>query len=306
MKSDWRLKVEKKFEDFTYFIIQHRFIALFLTFALVFGLASNLPKITFDTSTEGFLYKDDPQILMYNDFRNQFGRDEKIIVAIKTKDVFDKAFLQKLFKLHAEIEENVPHIKAVDSLKNARKTVGNHSELIVEDLFLDGIPSEQKKLDAIASFAKSNNIYKDLYLNTDSTFTTIMITTNTYTSIGVNDFDPLTDGFDEDESTHKELEFITGPETNELIYKLEEILNRYRTDDFKIYDAGSPIVTKNLQETLMKDMSKFILYVILTIAILLFLTFRRVSGIFVPLLVVILTLLATIGTMALLNTLLHL
>ena len=49
----------------------------------------------------------------------------------------------------------------------------------------------------------------------------------------------------------------------------------------------------------MADMSKFILYVILTISFLLFLTFRRVSGIVIPLLVVILTLLATIGSMAL-------
>jgi len=300
-KSDWRLKVEKKFEEFTYFVINYRFIALLLTLALVAGLASNLPKITFDTSTEGFLYKDDPQILMYNDFRNQFGRDEKIIVAIKTKDIFDKKFLEKLFKLHDEIVENVPYIKEVDSLKNARKTVGNRSELIVEDLFLDGIPNDTKKLQAVAEFAKNNTIYKDLYLNADSTFTTIMITTNTYTSLGVDEFDALNDGFEDDSHSDEELEFITGPETNELITTLEEILKKYKADDFKIYDAGSPIVTKNLQTTLMADMSKFILYVVLTISFLLFLTFRRVSGIFIPLLVVLLTLLATIGSMALLG-----
>ena len=299
MKPDWRLAVEKKFEDFTYLVIHHRFIALVLTLLLVIGFASNLPKITFDTSTEGFLYKDDPQILKYNDFRNQFGRDEKIIVAIKTKDIFDKNFLEKLFKLHQEIEENVPHIKDVDSLKNARKTVGNKSELIVEDLFLDGIPSKSDKLNAIKKFAQTNSIYKDLYLNTDATFTTIMITTNTYTSVGVDEFDALADGFDDESSSDDKLEFITAPETNELISSLEEILQKYKSDDFKIYDAGSPIITKNLQTTLKADMSKFILYVVLTISILLFLTFRRLSGILIPLSVVILTLLATIGSMAL-------
>jgi len=301
MVSDWRLKVEKKFEEFTYLVINYRFVALFLTLALIVGLASNLPKITFDTSTEGFLYKDDPQILMYNDFRNQFGRDEKIIVAIKTKDVFDKKFLEKLFRLHEEILDNVPYIKDVDSLKNARKTIGNKSELIVEDLFLDGIPTDTEKLNAIADFAKNNTIYKDLYLNADSTFTTIMITTNTYTSVGVDEFDALAYGFDDDSHSDEKLEFITGPETNELIASLEEILKKYKADDFKIYDAGSPIVTKNLQTTLMSDMSTFILYVILTISILLFITFKRISGIFIPLTVVILTLIATIGSMALLG-----
>jgi len=300
MESNWRMKVEKKFENFTYFIVKHRLKALFLTLLIIIGLASNLPKITFDTSTEGFLYKDDPQILMYNDFRNQFGRDEKIIVAIKTKDVFDKVFLEKLFQLHQEIEENVPHIKEVNSLKNARKTIGNKNELIVEDLFQDGIPSDAKKLQAIKDFAKTNSIYRDLYLNANTTFTTIMITTNTYTSVGLENSDDLLGGFEEDtQASDEKLEFITAPETNELIFKLESILQKYKTDNFKIYDAGSPIVTKNLQTTLMADMSKFIIYVIITIATLLFLTFRRISGVIIPLLVVILTLLATIGSMAL-------
>jgi len=49
----------------------------------------------------------------------------------------------------------------------------------------------------------------------------------------------------------------------------------------------------------MADMSKFILYVVIIIATLLFLTFRRVSGVIIPLLVVIFTLLSTIGSMAL-------
>ncbi len=300
MTSNWRMVVEKKFENFTHVIIKHRFKTLFLTLFIVLALASNLPKITFDTSTEGFLYKDDPQILMYNDFRNQFGRDEKIIVAIKTKDVFDKDFLTKLFKLHKEIEENVPYIKEVNSLQNARKTLGNKSELIVEDLFNDGIPDDAKKLQAIKDFAQGNNIYTDLYLNADATFTTIMITTNTYTSIGIEHSDDLLGGFEEDTgATQENLEFITAPETNELISTLEEILKKYKADDFQIYDAGSPIVTKNLQTTLMADMSKFILYVIITIATLLFLTFKRISGVLIPLGVVILTLLATIGSMAL-------
>jgi len=299
MKKDWRLRVEKGFETFSLKIIEHRLKALFLTLLMVFGLASNLPKITFDTSTEGFLYKDDPQILMYNDFRNQFGRDEKIIVAVKTKDVFDAKFLKKLFKLHNDIEENIPYIKAVDSLKNARKTIGNRSELIVDDLFAKGIPKDPKALEKIKEFSLKNAMYENLYINKDATFTTIMITTNTYSTIGNEEFNALDDGFDDGEESEDKAEFITAPETNELILKLDELLKEYKSDDFKIYVAGSPIVTKNLQTTLIGDMSKFILYVVLTIAFLLFLTFRRVSGIIIPLVVVILTLLATIGSMAL-------
>jgi len=301
--SNWRLKVEKQFEDFSNLITKHRFKTLFLMLAMVLSLAINLPKITMDTSTEGFLYPDDPQILMYNDFRNQFGRDEKIIVAVKTKDVFNTQFLKKLFALHSELEETLPYIKEVNSLKNARKTTGNAEALIVEDLFLDGIPSDAESLAKIKAYAIGNNIYENLYLSEDGTFTTIMITTNTYTSVGNEEVvaDDLSDGFDDDEEavSDEQLPFISVQETNEMILKLETIIDKYRAEDFVIYDAGSPIVTKNLQSTLVADMSKFILYVIATISILLLVMFRRISGIVLPLVVVVLTLLATVGSMAL-------
>ncbi len=301
--SNWRVKSEKRFENFSNLITTHRFKTLFLILLVVAGLAINLPKITMDTSTEGFLYPDDPQILMYNDFRNQFGRDEKIIVAVKTQDVFDPKFLKKLFALHSELEETLPYIKEVNSLKNARKTTGTEDALIVEDLFLDGIPTDPEKLEAIKAYAMGNNIYENLYLSEDGSFTTIMITTNTYTSKGEEGTaeDSFSEGFDDEgfEESERPQAFISVEETNKLIIKMEETLEKYRADDFKIYDAGSPIVTKNLQSTLIADMSKFIIYVIATIAFLLFVMFRRISGIILPLVVVVLTLLATVGSMAL-------
>ena len=298
--SNWRVNTEQKFASFAKLIVAHRFKTLFLLLIFIAALASNLPKITMDTSTEGFLFPDDPQILMYNDFRNQFGRDEKIIVAVKTKDVFDPKFLKKLFALHSELERELPYIKEINSLKNARKTTGTEDALIVEDLFVDGIPKDKKTLAAIKTYASGNSIYENLYLSEDGTFTTIMITTNTYTSAGEKSSeDELSDGFDETDSSSEPLAFISVQETNELITKMESILDKYRSDDFKIYDAGSPIVTKNLQSTLIADMSKFIFYVIATIAFLLFVMFRRLSGIILPLIMVVLTLLATVGSMAL-------
>ena len=318
-KENWRVRIEEKFNHFSNTIYDNKFKVLASILALVAALALNLPKITFDTSTEGFLYKDDPQILAYNDFRDQFGRDEGIIIAIKTEDVFDPTFLSTLFKLHNDIEQNAPFIKEISSLKNARKTTGNKDELIVGELFEDGIPQDEKQLAAIKQFALSNSIYKNLYLNEDATFTTIIITTQTYTSMGVQnktESELLESGFDDDidfndfefdeptssnsnNTTSEKLEFINVLETNQLIAVIEETLQKYQNDNMNVYIAGSPIVTKNLQASLINDMSTFILYVIITIALLLLIMFKRISGIVLPLLIVVLTLLSTIGSMAL-------
>jgi predicted RND superfamily exporter protein len=319
-KKDWRISIEARFLHYSDVIYDNKFKFIFTILVMVLALAVNLPKITIDTSTEGFLYEDDPQILAYNDFRNQFGRDEKIIIAIKTRDVFEPAFLKTLFMLHDDIEKNVPYIKDVTSLKNARKTTGNENELIVEDLFEDGIPADPNQLETIKQFTLSNPIYENLYLSEDATFTTIIINTQTYSSIGViaeSESDMLESGFDDDDGGFDDdsgydaepssaetgqvadkREFINVIETNQLIKAVEEVLQKYQSDDFNLYIAGSPIVTKNLQTALISDMSTFILYVVITIALLLLVMFKRLSGIILPLFIVVLTLLSTVGSMA--------
>ncbi len=60
-----------------------------------------------DTSTEGFFHKTDPMRIAYDEFRDQFGRDEKLLIAIKTDNIFDIDFLNKLEKLHKKLENKL-------------------------------------------------------------------------------------------------------------------------------------------------------------------------------------------------------
>jgi predicted RND superfamily exporter protein len=76
----------------------------------------HVPQIKFDTSNEGFLHDKDPILLSYNDFRAQFGRDERIAVSIRSDEIFTLAFLQKLNAVHGELEENVPYLDEITSL----------------------------------------------------------------------------------------------------------------------------------------------------------------------------------------------
>jgi len=63
-----------------------RFILAVLVVVVL--IASNLPKITVDTSTEGFLHETSQSRLDYDAFRNQFGRDEKVWLPLKRKAFF--------------------------------------------------------------------------------------------------------------------------------------------------------------------------------------------------------------------------
>jgi len=63
-----------------------------------------------------------------------------------------------------------------------------------------------------------------------------------------------------------------------------------------------PSVTHFIKQSMIKDVRRFLLLSFVTIAILLFIMFRRVTGVVLPLLIVVLSLVSTIGLMAAFKT----
>ena len=102
------------------------------------SLASNLPSIKVDTSTEAFFSKNDQTRIAYDKFREQFGRDEIVLALIHPKKVFDREFLEKLKAFHEDLEAEVPHLDEVQSLINVTSMRGavsyTHLTLPTSDL----------------------------------------------------------------------------------------------------------------------------------------------------------------------------
>jgi predicted RND superfamily exporter protein len=255
-----------------------------------------------DTSTEGFMHEDDPVLLTYNNFREQFGRDERIVLAIKSENVFSIDFLTKLKALHREIEAKVPYVEDVTSLYNVRNTRGDGDKLITDDL-LEPFPTTQEQATAIKKRALESHFYKDLLISQDGTMTTMIIETDAYSHVGEQEVsmeDEFSDGF-EDESTQNSVvkrAFLTDQENHELLDAITTITNEYREKGLEIYVAGSPAVNNALKAQMKSDMQKFMRITFLIILIFLFVVFKRLSAVFYPLLVILLSLITTVGTMA--------
>ncbi len=301
MDIELRQKIEDGFEHFAHLIYCNHWKVLFLVFILVIGLASQLSRLTMDTSTEGFLHADDPAMTAYDRFRNQFGRDGVLVVAVTAADVFDLEFLARLKQLHEELRDNVPYLDDITSLINARNTRGEASTLIVEDL-LEQWPEDAHALAAVKQRAISNPLYRDLLLSGDTTTTVIVIKTDVYSSIGV-ETEEVMDGFDDVfegdmEVASVEREFITDAENNELVDAVHRIAERYNGPDFQVRIGGGPEVMYMLKQTMQTNMTRFIRLALATIAVALFIMFRRISGVVLPLLVVILSLVSTLSVMA--------
>ena len=99
-----RYRIENAFGRFAGTVYRNRLKMIALVLLVTAAIGSQIPRIAIDTSMEGFLHEEDPALLAYNAFRDQFGRDEVIIVALQPPDVFDLDFLQALASLHDELE----------------------------------------------------------------------------------------------------------------------------------------------------------------------------------------------------------
>ncbi|MEN8304504.1 MAG: RND transporter, partial [Campylobacterota bacterium] len=130
------------------FIHDNPFKVIALVVMLLAFPLSQVPNIKMDTSTEGFMHEDDPVLLKYNDFRAQFGRDERIAVVLKNDNIFTLDFLGTLKNIHEEIETKVPFINDINSLYNIRNTRGEGDTLITDDL-LEPFPTTKEQVASI-------------------------------------------------------------------------------------------------------------------------------------------------------------
>ena len=295
-RSSRARRLEIAFEAWGRGILRFRWLTIALTLGLSLGLASQLPRLTMDNTTQGFLHADDPILLLYNDFRDQFGRDELILISIRPPEVFDLDFLRDLRSLHADLEREVPHLDEVNSLINARHTRGSEDELIVEDL-LEDWPETPEALDAVKMRAMANPLYTNLLLSEDGRVTAVAVRPDVYSS--GEEVDELS-GFGEGASSAVERTYLSDAENNAILAGIREVMSRYG-QDWQVHIAGGPVITERLNAGMQGDIGLFLVLTTLLIMVILFILFRRVSGVILPVLVVVLSLLSTLGVMSLLG-----
>ena len=148
------------------FIYERRVLTLVCLGVVMLALGLGLLRLRIDTSTKGLLRADDPILSTYEEFADQFGRDDLIVVGLESENIFEPEFLKKLRALHDDLAENVPLVVEVTSLINARATRGEGDRLIVEG-FLDRLPEDPAGLEELRKRALANPLYRNLYLSRD-------------------------------------------------------------------------------------------------------------------------------------------
>lgn len=254
-----------------------------------------IPHMTMDTSLEGMMNESDPKLIKYNEFCNQFGRDEMVYILIETPDVFDLDFLDRLKNLHNDLKRNVPYTQEITSLINARNTYGKGDDLFVEPLFRHW-PETVQDLSAIKKRIVGNALYTDLFISSDANYTAIVLKPLAFSPLKTDDSMDM-DFSAETISTKRTP--LTPEENQQVIEAIRNTIQPYQSPDMIIRLTGTPVLHQVLNEEMIKDMTTYMTLTVITILTFLFLMFRRVSGVVLPIIVVYLSLGSTVGLMAL-------
>lgn len=272
-------------------------VILFILILIAFPI-SQAPKIKIDTSNEGFMHDNDPMLVEYRIFKKQFGHDERIVVGVKSDDIFTLPFLQKLKKLHIELENTLPYLDEITSLVNVRNTRGEKDQLFVDDL-LEKFPQTQEDVEKIRKIVMTSEFYKNLFISENGKFTTIIIEPLAYVDEKKQSIDEMFSGFDDSYiSDLNEKTALNDEQNSQIVQKTYEIIQKYKDKNFDIYCAGFSPVMDTLKNLMTTDIQKFTKITILVILFFLYFMFRRLSATFYPLVVIILSLATTIGSMA--------
>jgi predicted RND superfamily exporter protein len=221
-------KAEQMFHSWTTGVIRFRVLVLVLVLLVSGILGSQIRFLQFDTSNESFLHEDDPILLTYNEFRDQFGRDDMLILSIESDHIFSREFLLKLQALHEDLLENVPYVNEITSMVNARNTRGEGDVLLVDDLLVE-IPEDPAELAALRERVLNNPLYKDQLISGDGRFTNLVLESDVYSAQeGEDDLlsgfeDDLSEGFDDESTTLESGKFLSDQENSEFVEAVREI-----------------------------------------------------------------------------------
>jgi predicted RND superfamily exporter protein len=296
-----KTNIEHYLTALTRLFFRHPWKTLLLVSALFGFMVSQLPKLTIDMSSEALLHRNDPYRLAYDQFRSEFGQDRIILLTITAPDLFNEQFFLKLRALTREIETKVPYVKKVHSLITVRDIWGDDSKLHVDELLAD---LSIKPIDYAALKQKvlGNPYYQNHLISADGSTTAVIIETEALIYETFTDIDTAAilnpQLFESDTKRADKAHYIKSAENHAVVSAVNGMISSYQAPDFAVAFSGTPVVMDVYNQATLRDMIKCSVILPAVVILFLFYLFRRLCGVLLPLIVVILSFLSAMGMMA--------
>ena len=145
---------------------------------ITIGCAFLYSKLPVETSVESLIMEDDPDLLFYNTFKEQFGEDEFLVVGFSEPRIFSPAYLRFIQKLTEQFE-NIEEVDDVVSLTNVEDIIGSEDDFVVEPLVKE-VPDDPHSLETIKHRALTNPLIEGNLVSPDGKAALFVIRTRSH------------------------------------------------------------------------------------------------------------------------------
>jgi predicted RND superfamily exporter protein len=299
---EFKVKAGKSLSSLGITVIRFRNLFLALIVLGVGLLSYNIPKLSIATSLESSFKGHNKAIQEYQEFRDLFGRDDKIVILINSENIFSTHFLTRLKEFHEDLENTLPMVSEVDSLINAKYIEGHDGTLQVNN-FMDELPQTKEQAESLRQRALEYPLYRNTYLSQNGDAIIMVIKTQAVSAL-TEDGKRIRNhgrGFmkGEELDAEKPLKSISQVENIAVLGIIETVIKQYNAENFSIVFSGTPAYQYHVEPKIRMSLIYMSIMVLTLTFFFMAVLFGRVSGIFLPQFVVIMSLGATIGLMAL-------
>lgn len=246
--------------------------------AITLFFALQIIRLNFDNNNFRFIPKNDPSRISAKKIADIFGEDVPILIGIERRfsTIIDKEFLDEVKQLDEKLKE-IDLVKNTTLITNTTHIDIGEEGIVSEPIIPPDFSGTEEEIKAVKHKLRNWDMYERSLVSEDLHATQIFVFLNV---------------------TNEE---SGSPETIAACRKIMKLTESWNFPDSKIYLTGTPIFNEIVNEATAHDLSFLVPLVIIVVLGVLFLSFKRFTGVFLPLLTVICSVIWSLGAMALFN-----
>ncbi|MBF0470021.1 MAG: MMPL family transporter [Gammaproteobacteria bacterium] len=255
--------------------IHRRYLAVIpLAIITVLLLGAGASRLSFNNDYRVFFEKENPQLQAFEVLQNTYTKNDNVLLVITPEDgvVFSQRTLGAIEEMTTAAWQT-PYSIRVDSITNFQHTYAEEDDMMVEDLVLGAASMDQEDLARAQEIAIHEPALRNRLINPDASVTAINIT------VQIPEIDPATE----------------VPEIVTSVRALVETMAaKYPFLQFHL--TGITMMNNAFPEASKWDMQHLMPFFFLALIVVLYLMIRRITGTAVTFVILLLSVIAAMGS----------
>lgn len=244
------------------FIIKYRWLIIALSLIITVIVGLQIFRAEIDPDLEKYIPPNMPSRISTQQIEEIFGGDELLIVVLESEDVLNEGTLKRLKNIRRELMkiDEVDQILSLYDIKNMKSEDG----MLFVESFIHNLPATREEIEKLREDLLQSEMALGIVVSGDFSLTTII------------------------------LSLKAGTIDDEIVSIVGEIIHKYPGNE-KVYMGGLPYLKSIIASETARDFKRLMIIGLAFMLAMLYVFFRDIRGVLLPLIVVIFAIMFSMG-----------